>query len=99
MPDLAAGPRAFAVDVQFRVGLASTSAAGGTEPMKLYIAEWPTASQRPSGSPHTARRWFSNWLVIAPSIVQCPELWTRGAISFASSRGPSWNHSIVSTPT
>ena len=28
--------------------------------------------------------WFSNWLVSAPSIVQCPELCTRGAISFAS---------------
>ena len=31
-----------------------------------------------------ARRWFSNCDVAAPSIVQCPELCTRGAISFAS---------------
>jgi len=25
----------------------------------------------PRGKPRTARRWFSNWLVTAPSIVQC----------------------------
>ena len=99
MTDLAVGPRALAVDVQLRVRVRQHLRGGGTEPMKLYIAEWPTASQRPSGSPQTARRWFSNWLVSAASMVQCPELWTRGAISFASSRGPSWNHSIVSTPT
>ena len=35
--------------------------------------------------PATARTWFSNWLVSAPSIVQWPELWTRGAISLARS--------------
>ena len=35
-----------------------------------------------AASPSTARRWFSNWLVSAPSIVQCPLLCTRGAISF-----------------
>ena len=38
----------------------------------------------PRGSPSTARMWFSNWLVSAPSIVQWPELWTRGANSLAS---------------
>ena len=57
--------------------------------MKLNIAECPTASQRPSGRPEIARRWFSNCDVIAPSMVQCPELWTRGAISLARSRAPS----------
>ena len=31
----------------------------------------PTAAAEPSGSPQTARRWFSNWLRLAPSIVQC----------------------------
>ena len=56
--------------------------------MRLIIADWPTAAVGPSGSPATARRWFSNWLVTAPSMVQCPELWTRGAISFASNSPP-----------
>ena len=41
----------------------------------------------PSGRPQIARTWFSNWLVTAPSIVQWPELWTRGAISLNT--GPS----------
>ena len=40
---------------------------------------------RAERQPRTARTWFSNWLVTAPSIVQWPELCTRGAISFASS--------------
>ena len=31
--------------------------------------------------------WFSNWLAGVPSIVQCPVLCTRGAISFTSSSG------------
>lgn len=39
----------------------------------------------PSGRPRIARRWFSNWLVSAPSMLQCPELCTRGANSLASS--------------
>ena len=30
----------------------------------------------PRGSPQIARRCCSNWLVIAPSMVQWPELWT-----------------------
>ena len=45
----------------------------------------PSASVEPSGRPRTARTWFSNWLVTAPSIVQWPVLWTRGANSFARS--------------
>ena len=32
----------------------------------------PSASVAPSGRPRTARTWFSNWLVTAPSIVQWP---------------------------
>ena len=40
----------------------------------------------PSGSPHTARTCCSNWLVVNASIVRCPELCGRGAISFTSSR-------------
>ena len=34
-------------------------------------------------SPVMAAMWASNWLILAPSIVQCPELCTLGAISFA----------------
>ena len=50
------------------------------------MAECPRARVLPSGSPAMARTWFSNWLVSAPSMVQCPELCTRGAISLAISR-------------
>ena len=46
-----------------------------------------------------ARTWFSNWLVTAPSCVQCPELWTRGAISLATSPSGVTKNSIVRTPT
>ena len=40
----------------------------------------------PSGRPQTARMCCANWLVPQPSMVQWPELWTRGAISLTSSR-------------
>ena len=52
--------------------------------MQLSITHGPRAAVEPSGQPSTARRWFSNWLVSAPSIVQWPELCTRGANSLAS---------------
>ena len=58
-----------------------------------------TGSVAPSGSPSTARRWFSNCEVTAPSIVQWPVLWTRGANSFASSSPSRSNSSTASTPT
>ena len=67
--------------------------------MQLIITLGLGASVGPSGQPRTARTWFSNWLVVAPSMVQWPELWTRGAISFASRRSPTWKSSSVSTPT
>ena len=51
---------------------------------RFSIAACPRARVSPSGQPSMARRWFSNWLVSAPSIVQWPELCTRGAISFAT---------------
>ena len=38
--------------------------------MQLTIALTPTAAVEPSGQPRIARRWFSNWLVTAPSMVQ-----------------------------
>ena len=47
-------------------------------------ASRPAARSRsvaPSGRPQIARIWFSNCEVSAPSIVQWPLLWTRGAIS------------------
>ena len=84
--ELAARARLLAVEVKVRArdrehGLA----AAARSPIRFTIAAPPRSVGRPSGSPRIARRWFSNWLVAAPSIVQCPELWTRGAISFASS--------------
>ena len=63
------------------------------------MTDSPSASVEPSGSPRTARTWFSNWLVTAPSIVQWPVLWTRGANSFASSAPSTSNSSTASTPT
>ena len=52
-----------------------------------------------SGQPATARMCCSNWLVAQASSVQWPELWTRGAISFATSLPRRTKNSIVSTPT
>ena len=63
------------------------------------MAETPTSDVAPSGIPMIARTWFSNWLVSAPSMVQWPELCTRGANSFASSRPSTSNSSSASTPT
>ena len=58
------------------------------------------AAGDPSGRSSTARRWFSNCDVTAPSIDQCPVLCGRIASSFTSSR-PSRvsNISTASTPT
>ena len=44
------------------------------------------ASGAPSGRSSTARRWFSNWLVTAPSWVQWPVLCGRIASSLTSTR-------------
>ena len=63
------------------------------------MAEWPRARVQPSGRPAMARTWFSNWLVSAPSMVQWPELCTRGAISLAMSLPRCTKNSMVSTPT
>ena len=54
----------------------------------------------PSGRSNTARRWFSNWLVTAPSMLQCPVLWGRIASSLTRMR-PSTvsNSSTARTPT
>jgi len=71
--------------------------------MQFTIAEQPRGAVDPSGQPSTARRWFSNWLVRAPSCVQWPELWTRGAISLTSRRSApptaTTNISTAKTPT
>src|SRR6266542_998860 len=65
--------------------------------MTLTIADGQIGPTSPSGRPVTARRCCSNWLVVAPSIVQCPELCTRGASSLAMSRSPTWNSSRART--
>jgi hypothetical protein len=43
----------------------------------------------PSGQPEIALTWFSNWLTRQASMVQWPELWTRGANSLTISAGRS----------
>ena len=63
------------------------------------MALWPRVHVPPSGRSLTARKWFSNWLATAPSMVQWPELWTRGAISLASTWPPHSNSSTARTPT
>ena len=57
--------------------------------MRLSMAAKPLALVEPRGKSSTARRWFSNWLVIAPSIVQCPNCgpaepfrWRAGGLGF-----------------
>ncbi|MNV79713.1 hypothetical protein D3C71_1732800 [compost metagenome] len=79
--------------------MAMTSATGGTSPMKLSMALSPTLAVEPSGRPATARRWFSNWLHSLPSMVQCPELCTRGAISLALRPPSTSKNSKAMTPT
>src|SRR5580692_11179608 len=76
----------------------SSRSGSGIFPRKLIMAACPRARVLPRGRPQIARRWFSNWLVMQPSIVQWPELWTRGAISLAISRPLTTKNSIASTP-
>ena len=52
--------------------------------MLLITATAAVASVGPNGSPATARRWFSNWDVRAPSMAQCPVLCGRIASSFTT---------------
>ncbi len=63
------------------------------------ITERPRAEVSPSGHPNPARRWFSNCDVTAPSMVQWPELCTRGATSLATSSPSRSKSSTAITPT
>ena len=45
-------------------------------------------SLRPRGKPQSARTCCSNWQTVAASMVRCPELCGRGAISLTSKRPP-----------
>ena len=63
------------------------------------MAAGDSAAGEPSGSPQIARTCCSNWEVAAPSIVQWPLLWTRGASSLTRSEpSASRNSSAVSVP-
>ena len=68
-------------------------------PRRLTVTLGRSNSALPKGRPHTARICCSNWLVTAPSIVQWPELWGRGAISLIRI-APSWviKSSTAKTP-
>jgi len=98
MPELARGPRLFAIVVQMRSGHLEHLDRVGQAPSKFNMPAWPRTETSPSGQPRIALRWFSNWLVSAPSIVQWPELCTRGAISLARSPDDVRKNSTVSTP-
>ena len=64
------------------------------------MAVGASAFGAPRGSPQIARMCCSNWDVDAPSIVQWPLLWTRGASSLTTSEpSRSRNSSTVSVPT
>ena len=94
-PSLRPGRGSFPYRWRCAPGMSEMAAGSGTVPIRFTMALEPRASVEPSGSPVTARRWFSNWLVSAPSIVQWPELCTRGAISLPRSSSPIWNSSIA----
>jgi len=83
--EFAAGARGFAIEVEVGVGNGEDFSGIGRSPMRLSMAQWPAGPVEPSGRPRTARRWFSNWLVTAPSMVQWPEIVKRGANSLARS--------------
>ena len=69
-------------------------------PKTLTLATWGCwGAVDPRGTSSTARTWFSNCDVTAPSIVQCPELWGRVATSLTRSRPPDQKSSTAMTPT
>ena len=72
----------------------------GPVPSRLTIAVGASAAVEPSGRAQIARMCCSNCDVAAPSMVQWPLLWTRGASSLTTS-SPSGirNSSAVSVPT
>ena len=71
-PSLRPGAWLLAVEVEVRAG---DRAARPRRAARARSGS-PSATRRdsvePSGRPRIARRWFSNWLVAAPSIVQWP---------------------------
>ena len=71
-----------------------------SSPIRLCISTGPCARALPSGKPQMARKCCSNCDVTAPSSVQWPELWTRGAISLTSRRRPrrSLDHETFPPP-
>ena len=95
--DLAAGPQLLAVEVhpQPRVAGQGVRVAvvqparprpAGRPGCSPSPSTAPAAPASPSGRSRTARRWFSNWLVTAPSWVQWPVLCGRIASSLTSTR-------------
>ena len=96
MTELAAGARLFTIDMQVQV--AWPAGLPGSGIADRLIMALTRGRVEPSGRSRMARRWFSNWLVTAPSMVQWPELWTRGAISLAISCRRVTKNSIVRIP-
>ena len=99
MAELATGSRRFAVQVKMQVRHREHFFNRRVVADQVEHHRLADRLVEPSGSPATARTWFSNWLVAAPSIVQWPELWTAGPSRWPAARAVSSNNSIASTPT
>ena len=98
MAEFAAGARLLAIIVKRQSLDANSRSRLGHLAQKIDhggVAQGPVL---PSGRSQMARKWFSNWLVTQPSMVQCPELCTRGAISLATRRPLTTKNSMASTP-
>ena len=99
-PSLRPRPRLLPVQVHVRAGSAEEcverrhAADQVDHHRRAQARPWRRAAGR--GSRAGGSRTGSS---TAPSIVQWPVLWTRGANSFASSRPPTSNSSSASTPT
>ena len=108
MPHLAAFEDvALVVEVEVDVGILEGTGdaqqagrrAARPLPSRLTIAVGESAAVDPRPSPQMARMCCSNCEVTAPSIVQWPELWTRGASSLTTSEpSGSRNNSAVRVP-
>src|SRR5437868_3488566 len=59
-PSLRPGRGALSYRCRWVPSTTSTSAASGATPIRFTIVELPRAETSPSGSPQTARTWFSN---------------------------------------
>ncbi|MCY1534642.1 hypothetical protein D9M68_700200 [compost metagenome] len=83
-----------------QAGVRSSPNSNHTSPSRFSILPAECWRVLPSGRRAMARTCCSNWLVSHASMVMCPELCGRGAISLATSEpSVSTKNSMQSTPT